>query len=95
MAIKRQELDPASPVTTFFYKGIKMAHTPIKGYRELTSEELLSINQIKELENEIGHMMNTPTNNPPDQRMVALARTNLQQGFMWWVRAITQPKSEL
>jgi hypothetical protein len=28
-----------------------------------------------------------------DRRSVALARTNMQQGFMWLVRSIAQPDS--
>ena len=72
-----------------------MAHTPVTGYRELNTEELALINNIKAIENEIGKLMNEPCNDAVDGRMTALARTNLQQGFMWWIRSIAQPKSEL
>ena len=54
-----------------------MPHTPIKGYRELTPDELVLINNIKQLENHVGKMMNEPTNVHVDGRMGALAKTNL------------------
>lgn len=74
---------------------------PIKGYRELTPTDLQRINDLKALENTVGAvvkgMSELAITDPEavDARMVAIARTDLQKGFMCLVRAIAQPKSEL
>ena len=72
-----------------------MPQHAIKGYPVLSEDQIELINKIKEIENGIGQMMNEPSNISVDGRMGALAKTNLQQGFMWWVRAIAKPESEL
>jgi hypothetical protein len=73
-----------------------MAHTPVTGYRELSKDELLLINKLKELENTVGKFLTLMVQQDGiDQRCLALGRTNLQQGFMWTIRSVAQPKSEL
>ena len=67
-------------------------HRRISGYRELSAEEIDTMNRVKilaaqvgELQAEIAGMGGT------DGRATAIAKTDLQTGFMWLVRAIAQP----
>ena len=66
-------------------------HRSISGYRELSQSEIDMMNQIKDLGTELGRMVEGLTDPVYDQRCVALAKTNLQQGMMWAVRAVAQP----
>lgn len=73
-------------------------HRKIKGYRELTQEEIDLMNEIKELGEEVGLMVRRlngepggPTN--ADQRWVEIGKTHLQQGFMALTRSIAKPES--
>lgn len=66
----------------------------IKGYRQLMSTEVDAVNRIKaegerleRLLDDIGQI------NGVDGRWLAIAKTNLQQGFMAAVRAITKPET--
>lgn len=68
-------------------------HRSINGYRDLTQEEIDAINAIKELGGKVGEMLEILTDPKFDQRCVALAKTNIQQGFFWAVRSIAQPTS--
>lgn len=72
-----------------------MSENGIKGYRELTEEEKTRINTLKEMEKDLLAVLDA-TKNIPDinQRSLALAVTNIQQGFMWAVRAIARPNGE-
>lgn len=66
----------------------------IKGYRELTDDEIKNINDIKEIANLIGGMIvEMEKTDGIDQRWVAIAKTDLQKGFMAMVRSIAQPTS--
>ena len=65
----------------------------IKGYRELTDTEINDIEAIKSMAEAVGHMverMNDAT--VFDQRWVAIAKTDLQKGFMALVRSTTKPE---
>ena len=54
------------------------------------------INRIKDLENTVGEMVGeTLEDYDNDLRWMAIARTDLQKGFMAWIRAIAQPESKL
>ena len=67
--------------------------TPIiKGYQELSSEDLQAINDLKELENSLGSVVESLSGDP---RWRAIGRTHLQQGFMALVRSIARPESKL
>jgi hypothetical protein len=69
-----------------------MVHTPISGYRELSEDELKSINQLKEIEERVLRMleaMHEIANMDP--RWSAIARTHIQEGFMAANRAIARP----
>ena len=66
----------------------------IKGYRELTENEIDTINSIKETAEEVGAIIEGMTGwNGADQRWVAIAKTDLQKGFLALVRAVAQPES--
>ncbi len=67
-------------------------HKKIKGYRDLSQAEIDGMNSIKALEADAGELFKQIAEiEGVDQRHLSLARTNLQQGFMWFVRAIAKP----
>lgn len=67
-------------------------HRQIKGYRELSAEEIALMNEIKQMAQQVGELLDRLKAVPTlDQRAVAIARTELQTGFMWAVRAVAQP----
>lgn len=69
-------------------------HRHIKGYRELTEEEIDLMNETKELAESCNKLLNKLTlAEGTDMRCLRLARDNLQQGFMWAVRAVAKPDS--
>jgi hypothetical protein len=74
---------------------------PISGYRKLSDAEVALVNAIKALAAEVGKACDTvdaleiaegfeACENP--RRACAIARTELQTGFMWLIRAVTRPK---
>ena len=68
-------------------------HRRISGYRELTAEEIEAMNVLKALGNEIGDALAEAAKmEGVDQRAIAIARTELQTGLMWAVRAIARPQ---
>lgn len=68
----------------------------VTGYRTHPQEQVDLVNQIKAAENELGRLLaRLRERDDVDPRMLALGRTNLQQGFMWTVRAVFQPDSDL
>jgi hypothetical protein len=67
-------------------------HRKISGYRELSEEEIALMNEAKDLAQRCGDLMDKiGENRLTDKRSVALATTNLQQGFMWAIRSIAKP----
>ncbi|SFB19255.1 Acb2/Tad1 domain-containing protein [Azotobacter beijerinckii] len=67
-------------------------HRKIAGYRELSQEEIDGMNSIKSLEADVGQLFKQISQiEGVDPRLLALAKTNLQQGFMWFVRSIAKP----
>lgn len=71
-------------------------HNPlsITGYRALTEDEIKEINEIKAIAQTVGTMVdNLQTFPDVDGRWLAIARTDLQKGFMSLVRAIAKPES--
>ena len=66
----------------------------ITGYRDLSTEEVDAMNQVKATANAVGALLDEIAAKPDiDKRWVAIARTDLQQGFMALTRAIAQPDS--
>lgn len=69
-------------------------HKKIKGYRDLTQNEIDAMNLVKSLGSELGSMIKEMrTDKELDQRWVSIAETHLQQGIMAAVRAIAKPES--
>lgn len=68
------------------------APLPVKGYTGQSNDNVALANRLKEAEErylrELDLLAAIPT---LDQRMVALARTNMQTAAMWAVRSIFQP----
>lgn len=80
---------------------MKDQHKLIKGYRDLSQEEINLMNEAKALGEQIGALVDKldsadfaqTSDQVPDKRSLALAKTNLQQGMMWLVRSIAKPAS--
>lgn len=69
-------------------------HKLIKGYRDLSAEEIALMNEGKQLAAKVGEWIASLRGNPSlDQRWVALGATDLQKGFMCAIRGIAQPES--
>jgi len=69
-------------------------HKKISGYRDLSQSEIDGMNSIKSLEVDVGELFKQIGEiHGVDHRSMALAKTNLQQGFMWFVRAIAKPSN--
>lgn len=71
---------------------MKDQHEKIKGYRDLSQEEIDLMNEGKALAEQCGaYIDKLMVNESTDKRAVALGKTNLQQGFMWAIRGVAQP----
>jgi len=69
-------------------------HKHIKGYRDLSQEEIDQMNKVKELGQNIETVINDVIDLPEtDQRWVNIAKTDLQKGIMALVRSIAKPTS--
>jgi hypothetical protein len=69
-------------------------HKKIKGYRDLTEVEIGAMNDCKQVAVEIGILCDkVGTLTGIDQRWLAIARTDLQKGFMALVRSIAKPET--
>ncbi len=73
-------------------------HRKIKGYRELSQEEIELMNEIKEKGIELGKLVesieifNAQTGNHGiDLRWVSIGKTHLQQGLMALTRSVAKP----
>jgi len=73
---------------------MKDQHTKIKGYRDLTQEEIDLMNEVKakgaELEALIEKLKALQSN---DQKWIEVGELQLKQGIMSLVRAVAQPTS--
>lgn len=69
-------------------------HQKIKGYRDLTQEEIDLMNEGKALAEQCGAYIEKLLGlDEADKRAVALGKTNLQQGFMWAIRGVARPET--
>ena len=73
-------------------------HQKIKGYRDLSQQEIDLMNEAKELSVKVGELVEklgasdaVPTEAGIDQRWLSIAKTDLQKGFMSLIRSIAQP----
>lgn len=67
-------------------------HKRIKGYQDLSPEEITLMNEIKDLAEQVGALVNKITATPGvDMRWIAIGKTDLQKGFMELTRGVAQP----
>ena len=67
-------------------------HRQIKGYRELSQEEIDLMNEIKAKGAELGELVGKLRKAEGlDQRWVSIGATDLQTGLMALTRAVAQP----
>lgn len=66
-------------------------HRKIKGYRELSEQEIANMNRIKEIGIQLGELVEGLESSEADQRWVAIGKTDLQKGIMSLVRSVAQP----
>lgn len=64
---------------------------PVSGYNPQSPENVARVNTNKELEERSIRAIEACGNAGADPRMIALAITQIQQGFMWANRAVFQP----
>ena len=70
-------------------------HKQISGYRDLSTEEISIMNKIKACEKDVLALIQETHNTPgANTRSAAIARTEIQTGFMWLIRAIARPNGE-
>jgi hypothetical protein len=81
---------------------VKDQHTLIKGYRDLSQDEIDLINEIKAAEVLVGGLyqkVRERTNVAhPDEfsgRWASIARTQLETGFMYLIKAVAKPDNGL
>ena len=71
---------------------MKDQHTLIKGYRDLSAEEIALMNEVKAKAAEVGELMERlRARRDLDQRWISIGITDLQKGFMCVIRGIAQP----
>lgn len=68
-------------------------HQKIKGYRDLSQSEIDAMNRIKEKAQEVGDLIDSlkAKGADCDPRWLAIAATQLQQGFMALTRSVAKP----
>lgn len=71
---------------------MKDQHKKIKGYRDLSPEEIQLMNDIKTKGAELGELVETLKAHPEiDQRWVSIGATDLQKGLMALTRGVAKP----
>lgn len=71
---------------------MKDQHEKIKGYRDLTQDEIDLMNEGKALAEKCGEFIEKLNQNPlTDKRWVSIGRTHLQEGFMAAIRGVARP----
>ena len=67
-------------------------HQKIKGYRDLSEAEIGMMNSVKLHAESVGTQIEALEQEPGiDKRWLAIAKTDLQRGFMALVRSIAKP----
>ena len=71
---------------------MKDQHEKIKGYRDLSQQEIDLMNEGKALAEQVGlYIDKLQALGSTDKRWVATGKTDLQKGFMSAIRSIAQP----
>lgn len=70
-------------------------HKLIKGYGDLTQEEIDTMNSIKAEGQRLAALIDQLESEVPDidKRWLSIARTDLQKGIMALVRSVARPES--
>lgn len=69
-------------------------HKKITGYRDLSQQEINMMNDAKAKAMDIGKLCDVLNEMPEiDKRWLAIAKTDLQKGFMALVRSIAKPET--
>jgi hypothetical protein len=68
-------------------------HRHIKGYRDLSEAEIAAMNAIKDHAEQTRALIEQAREAGADLRWLAIATTELQQGFMALTRAVAKPTS--
>lgn len=67
-------------------------HKKIKGYRDLSQDEIDMMNDAKELSAKCGEFIEKLANvDGLDHRWISIGKIDLQKGFMSVIRGIAQP----
>jgi len=73
---------------------MKDQHEKIKGYRDLSQDEINTMNTIKEAGESLSKIIKAvELLEGVDHRWVAIAKTDLQKGIMALVRSVAKPES--
>ena len=68
-------------------------HRKIKGYRELSQEEIDIMNEVKAMGIKLGELVEKLENNKDlDQRWIESGKIDLQKGLMALTRSIARPE---
>lgn len=67
-------------------------HRLIKGYRDLSAEEIAAMNKLKALGLELQAALQAASDAGACGRSLAIATTHLQTGLMWAVRGVAKPE---
>ncbi|HBR1355396.1 TPA: hypothetical protein L9L49_003915 [Klebsiella quasipneumoniae subsp. quasipneumoniae] len=78
---------------------MKDQHKHIKGYRDLSAEEIALMNEGKDLAQKVGAFVEKleaaefaqTSDQTPDKHWLAIGKTDLQKGFMAVIRSIAKP----
>lgn len=71
---------------------VKDQHEKIKGYRDLSEDEIALMNKIKAKAEEVRELVEEIQRTPQtDGRWTSIGMTHLQQGFMAVTRAVARP----
>lgn len=66
-------------------------HRLIKGYKELSGEQIELINRVKTMGRDLDDLLVKVAEEDVDLRWLSIGRTDLQKGLMAVTRAIAQP----
>jgi hypothetical protein len=68
-------------------------HRKIQSYRELTQEDIDTMNRIKAMERDCLCLLEQIGELPEvDQRRLNIAKTNIEQAAMWATKAVARPE---
>ncbi|MGI9451984.1 MAG: DUF7681 family protein [Geminicoccaceae bacterium] len=76
-------------------------HQKISGYRDLGDDEVYVINSLKDLEDQLGIRLSAIENGLGEHgdkeagRWLSLARTHLETGMMFAIKAVARPSNGL